>query len=117
MSDDCVTPLKRRLKQQLSGQPNLLASVLESFPEEVLLKEFLFAVDESVFGLVDWVEAQCVLADWLEERGLVLPVGDRINYLSCVAEAGSGGLALENLSSMIEEMLATYGCERATKKP
>lgn len=117
MPEDFESTLKARLVQDLDGEPDLLASVLEVFSEAELLREFVSAVDESVFGLVDWIKAHRVLMDWLEERGLVLPLVDQINYLSCVAEAGSPGMALEDLPALIKDMLATYGCERAIKKP
>jgi hypothetical protein len=116
MSDDSDVSLQRRLLQSLQGHSNLQTYASEVFAEDALLRRLLAAVDESVFGPVDWIEALILLSEWLDERGLDLSLEDRIDYVGCVAEAGSAGMRMEDLPSIIRDMLATYGCERAIKK-
>ena len=116
MTDVNDATLRSRLMQNLQARRELQDYVSAKFSEETLLRKLLTAVDDSVFGAADWVEAQFLLSEWLDERGLDLSAEDQINYVGCVAEAGAAGMGMEDLSSLMREMLATYGCERAIKK-
>lgn len=116
MSDVNDATLRSRLMLNLQARRELQDYVSAKFSEETLLRKLLTAVDHSAFGAADWVEAQFLLSEWLDERGLNLSAEDQINYVGCVAEAGAVGMGMEDLPSLMREMLAAYGCERAIKK-
>ena len=108
--------MQAQMTNHLAGHPDLIAYAGENLVDDVMVKKLLTFVDESAFSLIDWMNAFLELSNWLDHRALDLDWDNRINYVSCVAEAGASGMGLEDLSSMIREMLATYGCEQAVKK-
>ncbi len=76
----------------------------------------LDGVDESSYSLRDWIEALRTLGHWLDARGLVLEHHDQVGYVCCAAESAAASAQLTHLPSLVDEMLETYGCERAEKK-
>ena len=108
--------MQAQMTNHLAGHPDLIAYAGENLVDDVMVKKLLTFVDESAFSLIDWMHAFLELSNWLDHRALDLDWDNRINYVSCVAEAGASGMGLEDLSSIIREMLATYGCEQAVKK-
>ena len=107
-----------RLQREFANAPNLLAYFEARFGEEdpEVLDALTRAVDQSDFGLREWVEALRVLGQWLDGRGQRLPVSDQIGYVGCAAESAGAGANMTDLPSLVREMLDAYGCERASEE-
>jgi hypothetical protein len=101
--------------QQLAHSPANLAFLETQFRDvdPALCNLFVESVDDSSFSLRNWVEALRVLGHWLDARGLSLSLSDQIGYVACATDAAGAGSNLTHLPSLVEEMLETYGCERA----
>lgn len=101
--------------EQFADSPVNLAFVEALFAEVdgSTLNGFLEDVDDSAFSLHDWVAALRTLGSWLDVRKLTLSIQDQIGYVCCAAESASVGANLTDLPSLVDEMLTTYGCERA----
>ena len=103
--------------EQFADSPSVLAYLDAHFKGAAdLLPALLEQVDESDFSLRDWMEALLVLNQWLEERGLNLPISDNIGYVSCAVASAGTGAHLSHLPSLVADLLEQYGCERAVKK-
>jgi hypothetical protein len=103
--------------EQFANSPSVLAYLDAHFEgADDLLRALLEEVDESDFSLHDWMEALLVLNQWLEERGLNLPIRDNIGYVSCAVASAGTGAHLSHLPSLVADLLEQYGCERAVKK-
>lgn len=81
-----------------------------------MLEQLAGLIDESDYDTQQWVEALFALWTWLEDRSMELSLDDQFGYVSCAVESIGAGASYQNLSSLVEEMLATYGCDRAVKK-
>ncbi len=77
---------------------------------------FLDTVDDSSYTLRDWVEALRCMGQWLDAHGMTMELKDQIGYVNCAGAAAGSGANLTHLPSLVDEMLETYGCERAVKK-
>lgn len=116
VAEDIKPSTREQILRHLQGRPELLAYADGYFSGEAEARKLFAAVDESIFGLADWMEALRVLDDWLVERQLDLGLEHRLDYVCCVAEAGSAAAGMADLASLTGEMLSAYGCERAVKK-
>jgi hypothetical protein len=105
--------------QQCGDSPQLLAFIEAHFTDEAgahsraLLFEF---ADESPFSLRQWVESLRNLEAWLDVRRLEMSIEDQLGYVSCACESADAGAGLTHLPGLVDEMLAAYGCERATPR-
>ncbi len=104
--------------EQFADSPAALVYLESNFSSMQALDQaaLLDAVDESDFTLRQWVDALMLLERWLEVRELELPVVDQLGYVCCSAEAAGAGANVTYLPSLVEDMLAAYGCERAVKR-
>ncbi|MGJ8641082.1 MAG: hypothetical protein ACSHYA_16955 [Opitutaceae bacterium] len=104
--------------KELADSPANLAFVEAHFngADQAAWDEFLELVDQSDFSLRDWVEAMRVIGQWLDGRGLRMEFGDQVGYVSCASASAGAGANLAYLPGLVDEMLTTYGCERAVKK-
>ncbi|MEN8661189.1 MAG: hypothetical protein ACN4GF_10920 [Lentimonas sp.] len=84
--------------------------------DQALCDALLEGVDESVFSLPDWVEALRRQAQWLDARELSMELSDQVGYVSCASASAGAGANLTHLPSLLDDMLETYGCDRAVKK-
>jgi hypothetical protein len=103
-------------EHELADQPALRALAADQFggaQREALREDLVQQVDESSFSLRQWLEALLTLQAWLAARRLRLPLEEQLGYIGCAAEAAGSGAALSDLPSLVTEMLADYGCERA----
>lgn len=67
-------------------------------------------VDESSYGLADWLDSLEYFYAWLAQHGRVAPgLPLLLQYLSCCVEAGRGAPADYPLRGILEEMLDQYG--------
>jgi hypothetical protein len=80
---------------------------------DLLLKK---SVDDSIFALKDWQAALGEMDRWLGEKNLSAKAQDKIEYISCCAKKAEMMPVQVSLSVVLEEMLADYGFEAATKK-
>ena len=102
--------------EQFADSPQLVAFLEAHFAgieNTSVRRQLLEAADESEFSLRQWVESLSIVKTWLDERGLVLAMGEQISYVCCVGEAAGAGASLTHLPSLVAEMLEAYGCERA----
>jgi hypothetical protein len=106
------------LINQVAESPALVAYLEANFQgaNAHLATDLVSEADESPFPLRQWVEALLVFDQWLEARGLSVPIEDQIGYVTCSAEAGSAYSTLTQLPTQVEEMLENYGCDAAVKK-
>ncbi len=81
-----------------------------------LLDLLLSEAEESPYPMQQWLEALILVDQWLNERGLSLPLENQIGYVACSAEAGSAYATLTQLSVQVAEMLENYGCDTAQSK-
>lgn len=95
--------------EQFSDSPSRLAWVEAFLSEEDTVRAFTAAVDDSVYGLRDWVDALIVLGQWMDARGLRAPFEDQIGYVHCACEAAGAGANLTPLPALVTEMLENYG--------
>ncbi len=73
-------------------------------------KAFLSTVDESPYGLADWVGALLLLADRISGEGRARPPIDSLfGYVGCCAERAGSGAAMAALEDTVEEAWATFG--------
>ncbi|WOO43104.1 hypothetical protein [Rubellicoccus peritrichatus] len=76
-----------------------------------LLAEF---VDDSTYGLSEWIEALEYFYDWLAQNERETPsLLQLLEYLSCCKEAGSSAPVGFPLQGLLEEMLDRYGYDGA----
>mgnify|MGYP000205561806 CR=1 FL=1 len=103
--------------RELSGSPALVSFADAHLREasEGAQQALLDAVDNSDFGIRQWVASLHVLSQWLEVRGLKLDLENKIGFVSCASESAGAGSNLTHLPSLVEEMLEAYGCDRAEK--
>jgi hypothetical protein len=73
-------------------------------------------VDDGDFSLSEWFEALIVFDQWLDAQNSTIALDDQVGYLSCAAASAGAGSNLSHLPTLLEDMLQTYGCERAIKK-
>lgn len=107
-----------KLVGYFSDSPSALAYLEANFGMEDrqgTLELLLSSVDESSFTLRQWVDALMVLSQWLEVRRLSLSVEDKLGYVCCAAEAVNGSASVATLPAAVDEMLESYGCDRASK--
>ena len=76
------------------------------------LEAFVATVDVSDYPLSDWLDALDIMTDWLTERGRVMSLNNKIQYLNCAQEIIDKGAHLNNMASAIHQILEQYGCER-----
>lgn len=107
-----------KIESNLKGQPEALAYWQRCLrgvdPQQ--LRALMDEVDDSDFGLLDWVEGLRALDQWLDARGLTLSLPDQIGYVSCSAAAAGGGGNLSHLPALVTDLLEAYGCDLAVKK-
>jgi hypothetical protein len=77
------------------------------------IQGFLRDVDDSEFPFGQWIDALIVLGQWMDARALKADLEDQVGYVHCAS--ASGGANLVPLSAVLEDMLETYGFERAEK--
>lgn len=104
--------------QQLKDTPANLAFLETEFgaADPVVCGMLLESVDQSSFSLSDWIEALRKVGNWLDIQGLAMELDEQIGYVSCAGASAGAGANLTHLPSLVDEMLETYGCERAVKK-
>ena len=106
----------RAIERALENKPDLWVFFQQTFVEPSNRARFLDEVDESSFSLQQWVEALNRLVCWLDQRELRLKLEDQIGYVSCAAESASVGPGFSDLPELLDEMLETYGCDRAESR-
>lgn len=104
------------LLDHLADFPSRLAWAERQLSDEASARALLSAVDESPFGLRDWVDALISLDEWLESRNLAASLPDQLGYLTCASESAGGGANLTTLHETVKEMLKEYGFEAAVRK-
>lgn len=104
--------------KQFSDSPANMAYLEAQFgdADQATCDALLESVDESDYSLRDWVEALRELGHWLDGRNMKMKLMDQIGYMSCAAASAGAGANLSHLPSLLNDMLQTYGCERAVKK-
>lgn len=106
------------LINETKDSPNLGAYLKTHFidadPDRAHL--LLDEAEESPYPLRQWLEALQFFDQWLDNRGLSLPIENQIGYIACSAESGSAYATLTQLPVQLEEMLDTYGCDDAVTK-
>jgi hypothetical protein len=105
-------------KQQFADSPQLLVLLEASFSgaeNAVARAQLLELTDESPFTLRQWVESMRTLNAWLGAHGLQMSVEDQLGYICCAGESASAAANLTVLPALVEDMLETYGCERARR--
>ena len=104
--------------EQFADSPQLVAFLeahFDGIENTLVRRQLLEAADGSEFSLHQWVESLFIVKTWLDIRGLVLAMGEQIDYVCCAGEAAGAGASLTHLPSLVAEMLEAYGCERATE--
>jgi len=104
-----------QFKTTFGASPTQVAFIEATFADadDELRDEFATTVDESAFSPAQWVDALRMMGEWLDARSLKLDLRDRIGYVSCAADSAGPTGGMDHLPSLVEEMLARYGCERA----
>lgn len=100
----------------VADSPALVAYLEENFLDDNLPDFLLNEAEESPYPLLQWLEALHLFDQWLEIRGLSLPIKNQIAYVACSSESGSAYATLTQLPAQVEEMLETYGCDEAAPK-
>jgi hypothetical protein len=103
-------------KQQFADSPKLIALLEANFSgaENAAARGHLFELtDDSAFSLRQWIESLRTMHAWLDTRGLQMPVEDQLGYICCAGESAGSGANLSLLPTLVADMLAAYGCERA----
>lgn len=85
--------------------------------QPVALEVFVSTTDDSDYPYSEWLDALDTMTDWLSERGRVMTLTDKIQYLNCAREIIEQGAHLDNLASAIHSILEQYGCERSSDEP
>lgn len=103
------------IRSQFGDAPRLVAWLEAHLTEdnEDTAKQLIDAADESPFSLREWTESLLVLGQWLQVRRLEATLEDQIGYVGCACASVSASAGLHSLPSLVEEMLAEYGFERA----
>ena len=104
---------------EFSGSPMILAYLDANFGEsdtEEAIRKLVTNVDDSPYSLRQWVESLMVFGQWLDVRGLTLPLEEQIGYVCCAAEASVASSTMTHLPDLVGEMLEAYGCERSVEK-
>jgi hypothetical protein len=83
---------------------------------QIVMEQLLQYADESAYSPRQWMESLYVLQQWLDRHDLKLSANDQLGYINCAAEYAQSSAHLSYLPDVIADMLATYGCEHATKK-
>ena len=78
------------------------------------LETFVITVDISDHAMCDWLDALDRMSEWLEGKGLVLSLKDKIQYLNCASEIVDQMAKCDSMASAILLILEQYGCERST---
>ena len=104
--------------EQFANSPASMAYLEAHFSniDSATIDALLEFVDEGMYSLRDWIEALREMGHWLDAQHLEMELMEQIGYVSCAAAAAGAGANLSNLSSLVDDMLQTYGCERAVKK-
>ena len=104
--------------RHLADSPKLLAFMEANFNgENQAVRERLGElVDESDYDLHQWVKSLSIIGHWLDSHVLQMPLDDQLGYVCCAVEVVGSGASMQDLPSLVHEMLDLYGCERATKK-
>ena len=89
------------------------ADSMQRSPFQMLLKE----VDDSEFELLQWIEAIEYIYRWLEKEKKTADLKTVLGYLNCVAQAPDNKLHQQRFVEILNGFFATYGFERAQKKP
>ena len=71
-------------------------------------------VEESEFGLEQWVSAIFFMFSWLEKNQKTADLPTVLGYLNCCAFSPDNKIGQRTLVSVTEEFLAAHGFERAT---
>lgn len=104
---------------QKPKQLSLMVEALDKHSKEHPEKEGGFAiltsfVDESPYGLAEWIEALEYFYDWFAQNERESPgLSQLLEYLSCCTEAGSNSPVGFPLQGLLEEMLDRYGFDGA----
>lgn len=110
---------KTALIQRAAVTPHLEAYVATHLLrlDSILLDLLLNEAEESPYPLQQWLEALHLINQWMDQRGLSLPIENQIAYVACSAEAGSAYATLTQLSAQVADMLENYGCDEAQRNP
>lgn len=103
------------LVEVYSEQKTLLLKYFESQPED--LEDFVSAVDGSDYPISEWLDALDTMTGWLAEKGSVMSLADKIQYVNCATGIIAQGAHWDNLASAIRPILEQYGCERSSNEP
>lgn len=101
---------------QFSDSPGRLAWVESHLSDPSARKALLEAVDDSPYSLGQWVDAFLILRQWLDARGRCASFEDQMGYLHCACPAAGAGAHLTTLAASVDDMLESYGFERAVEK-
>lgn len=103
------------LFRKLSNSPKRLSWVEAYLLEQESVSALLDAVDESPYGLGQWIDAFIVVGQWMEVRGLRASFQEQLGYVGCACEAAGTGANLTTLPGIVSEMLDEYGFEGAVE--
>lgn len=102
--------------KQFADSPARLAWVEAYLSDPEPARELLSAIDESPYGLPQWVDAFIVMGEWLDAHGKSSAFQEQLGYLHCACEAAGAGANFTTLSTVLSEMLETYGFDQAQPK-
>lgn len=108
-----------KFKKEFSNSPKILAYLEANFTgasDQNVWTRLVEAADESDYSLRAWVESLIVMGHWLDARSQYLSLEEQIGYISCAGESAGAGSNFESLPGLVEVMLETYGCERASDR-
>lgn len=76
------------------------------------ISSWIRVMDESSYGLADWIEALIYFQSWLQEQRQGKNFTHQIEYLSCCTEGNLNSGRLLTLKDLLKTYLDTFGIQQ-----
>ena len=77
--------------------------------DESLAQNLLHSIDESPYSIQEWMDALVRFQEWEVSQQRVIPIQQKLEYLSCCIEGLKGNEKLMTFPDLLSEYLSVHG--------
>jgi hypothetical protein len=104
--------IKERMISAIGATSSLALRIseFESKPDQ-WFEHFAQTIDDSPYGLDEWIAALAAFQEWEIQQGRILPLDQQLEYLNCCTEGISGQAVALPLPQLLKHYLMSNGVD------